>query len=133
MTFSGEAKKVQLKNVGGKSLLEFSLCSKNYTKAGDPEKWTWLRVNVWDPKEWLLALLHDGVFVSGIGEFTTRSYDASTGEKKMEAEVRCSGFDLDVARPPLVKPSEAETVRLPVRAPAKFSDAPEDDHESPPF
>lgn len=115
LTFSGEAKKVQLKNAGDKQLLEFSLCSKNYSKPGDPEKWTWIRVNVWDPKAWLLNALRDGVYVAGSGEFTTRSYDASTGEKKMEAEVRCSSFDIDVARPPQVKPSEAETVRTPVR------------------
>jgi single-stranded DNA-binding protein len=129
LQFAGEAKKVQLKSIGAKTAMEFSLCSKNYTAPGAEAKWTWIRVTVWEPKDWLIQGVRDGVFVAGSGEFSTRSYDASTGEKKMEAEVRCSGFDLTFARPPQVNAADAETVRLPARSPSTVPDA----TDEPPF
>lgn len=115
LQFSGEAKKVQMRTIAGKAAIEFSLCSKNYSPPGAEEKWTWVRVTLWEPNSWLVDGIKDGVFVAGSGEFTTRSYAASTGEKKQEAEVRCSKFDVNFARPPRVNPAEAETVRTPVR------------------
>lgn len=115
LQFSGEAKKVQLKQLGPKPALEFSLCTKNYAPAGQPDSWTWITVVILDPKDWLVQGIKDGVFVCGSGEFTLRSYAASTGEKRQNADIRCFGGDVNFARPPRVNPAEAETVRTPVR------------------
>lgn len=132
LQFSGEAKSVKSKNIGLKKALEFSLCSKNYSPAGTPDSWTWVTVTVMEPKDWLVDGIRDGVFVAGSGEFTLRSYSASTGEKRQNADVRCSGFDLNFARPPKAVPmAEADTVRVPPRSPGPAAGTPGEDE--PPF
>lgn len=128
--FSGEAKSVKLKQIGAKPALEFSLCTKNYSPPGTPDSWTWVTVLIMDPKDWIAQGIKDGVFVAGSGEFSLRSYNASTGEKRQNADVRCSNFDINFARPPKAVPlAEAETVRLPPRTPVPAADA----NDEPPF
>jgi single-stranded DNA-binding protein len=97
LQFSGEARKVEHKTIGGKAAVEIQLCKKNYAKQGDEPSFTWVRVMVWEPKEF--QTFREGGFVAGSGEFTVRSYTDKDGNKKQSAEVRCTSFDIETPRP----------------------------------
>jgi hypothetical protein len=125
MQFSGEARKVAHKTIGGKSAVEIQLCKKNYAPAGQEATFTWLTITVWEPKEF--QHFHDGGFVSGSGEFSVRSYTDKDGNKKQSNEVRCTSFDIET-------PRHVEATQMkdaPTRVPAKSN--PADDTNSPPF
>ena len=94
--FSGEIKKVEHRQAGADSIIEFQICRKNSGKKDDPATFTWLRVTLWKPAEWQASKLVIGAFVSGVGDFQLRSYD---GQKRQSAEVRCSSFDVEVGGP----------------------------------
>jgi single-stranded DNA-binding protein len=96
LQFSGEARKVEHKTIGGKSAVEIQLCKKNYAKQGDEPSFTWLRVTVWEPKEF--QKFYEGGFVSGSGELSVRSYTDKDGNKKQSLEVRCTSFDVETPR-----------------------------------
>ena len=103
LQFSGEARKVEHKTIGGKSAVEIQLCKKNYTPQGQEATFTWVRVTVFEPKEF--QKFHDGGFVSGSGELSMRSYTDKEGNKKQSLEVRCTSFDVETPR--VVEAAEA--------------------------
>ena len=100
MTFSGEAKYVTVKDVGDKKVLEFQVAKKNYSKeklSKEDEQWTNLRVTFFGASQVDIDRVKDGVFVSGGGDFSVRSYVDKAGVKKHSNEVRVSAFGLDTA------------------------------------
>lgn len=126
--FSGEARKVEHKTIGGKSAVEIQLCKKNYAKQGDEPTFTWLRVTVWEPKEF--QQFHEGGFVSGSGELSMRSFMNKDGVKQQSLECRCTSFDIET-------PRGVEAAPVAAAAPAPRRPAPaaggHDDHSQPPF
>ena len=126
MMFSGDVRKPQVKDIGGKKAIEFQLMKKNYGKADAEATFTWIRVTVFDCKEWQIAQCQEGRFVAGAGEFTLRSYEKD-GVKRQSAEVRATSFQLDAPRTEETQP--APPPRAPRPAPTS---TPESDDE-PPF
>jgi single-stranded DNA-binding protein len=125
LQFSGEARKVEHKTIGGKSAVEIQLCKKNYTPHGQEATFTWVRVTVFEPKEF--QKFHDGGFVSGSGELSMRSYTDKDGNKKQSLEVRCTSFDVET-------PRGVEAQEAPAPAPRRPAPAtPADDTSAPPF
>ncbi len=98
LQFSGEIRKCEHKTLGGKPMVELQICKKNYTKQGDESTFTWVRVAVWEPKEF--QCFYEGGFVAGSGEFSMRSFVDKDGNKKQSAEVRCTSFDIETPRAP---------------------------------
>jgi single-stranded DNA-binding protein len=135
LQFSGEARKVEHKTIGGKAAVEIQLCKKNYAKQGDEPSFTWIRVMVWEPKEF--QTFREGGFVAGSGEFTVRSYTDKDGNKKQSAEVRCTSFDIETPRPQeaVGEPAPRPTVaREGSRPPAgRAANAQYDEPSAPPF
>ena len=103
MQFSGEARKVEHKTIGGKAAVQIQICKKNYTKQGDEPAFTWVTIMVWEPKEF--QQFSEGGFVAGSGEFTMRSYTDKDGNKRQSAEVRCTSFDVETPRPGEASPA----------------------------
>lgn len=117
LQFSGEARKVEHKTIGGKSAVEIQLCKKNYAKQSEEPTFTWIKIVVWEPKEF--QHFHEGGFVAGSGEFTMRSYVDKDGNKKQSAEVRCTSFDIETPRPAATKdapPAAKPGPRIPAKA-----------------
>jgi single-stranded DNA-binding protein len=126
LQFSGEARKVERKTIGGKAAVQIQLCKKNYAKQGDEATFTWITIMVWEPKEF--QDFREGGFVAGSGEFTLRSYEKD-GQKRQSAEVRCTSFDIETPRPgERAAPAAAP---LPVPAPGPRIPAKADDSEPP--
>jgi len=96
LQFAGTVNKVEIKQAGTKQLAEISLCKKNYAKEGTEATFTWIRISLWEPKDFQLAKLVKGAFVAGSGEFSLRSYEKD-GVKHQSAECRCGSFDIEVA------------------------------------
>lgn len=97
ISFSGDVRKPQVKDIGGKPCVEFQLMRKNYAAQGAEATFTWIRVTVFDCKPWQITQCQDGKFVAGVGEFSLRSYEKD-GQKRQSAEVRCNSFQIDGAR-----------------------------------
>lgn len=132
MTFSGEAKYVTVKDVGDKKVLEFQVAKKNYSKeklSKEDEQWTNLRVTFFGASQVDIDRVKDGVFVSGGGDFSVRSYVDKAGVKKHSNEVRVSAFGLDTA---YVGRDQAEPAPV-TRAQKSVVPAKADDSDSPPF
>ena len=96
ISFAGEIKKADVKSVGGKSLVELSICKKNRTKDGEPEAYTWLRIALWSPAAFQVPKLVKGSFIAGTGELTLRSYEGKDG-RASSLECSCSSFDVEVS------------------------------------
>ncbi len=96
LIFAGEIKRAETKQVGGKTLVEFSICKKNYTKEGVEPTYTWIKAQCWEAPEWLAIKLVKGAFVAGSGDMTARSYAKQDGTKGHDIEVRCSSYDLEL-------------------------------------
>ncbi len=115
MIFAGHAKKVESKMAGDKPILEVSLCKK-VSKAGvEPAVFTWIRVTIWQPPDWMTQRLVKGSFVAGSGEFTSRSFDGKDG-KQTALEVRSTSFDIEVGD---AAPSDAVAAQQQRPAPVK--------------
>lgn len=97
MSYSGDVRKPQTKDIGGKMCIEFQLMKKNYAKQGDEATFSWIRVTVFDAKPWQVMQCQEGKFVAGVGEFSLRSYEKD-GIKRQSAEVRSTSFQLDGAK-----------------------------------
>jgi hypothetical protein len=97
LTFAGEIKRADIKSAGPKTVAEVSLCRKNYAKEGQPETFTWVRVSIWEPADWMLAKLVKGAFIAGSGEMSARSYQKD-GADKTSIEIRCTGYDVELPR-----------------------------------
>lgn len=120
MSFSGEVRKPQTKDIGGKKAIEFQLMKKNYGKSDAEATYTWVRVTVFDAKDWQVVQCAEGKFVAGVGEFTLRSYEKD-GVKRQSAEIRCTSFQLDAPY------SEQAPVAAPGPQKARPSSAPVSD------
>ena len=130
LSFSGEAKYVTVKDVGEKKVLEFQVAKRNYSKeklSKEDEQWTNLRVTFFGASQVDIDRVRDGVFVSGSGDFSVRSYVDKAGVKKHSNEVRVSAFGLDTA---YVGREQAEPAPVP-RAQKSVVPAKVDDSEPP--
>lgn len=144
MVYSGDVRKPQVKDIGGKKAVEFQLMRKNYAKDQAAEAtFSWVRVTVFDVKDWQVEQCQEGRFVSGHGEFTMRSFTDKDGNKRQSAEVRSTSFQLDAPRTEdkgaighhAAKPYDSQANRAgdPPRAPRRPAPSPDDDPNSPPF
>jgi single-stranded DNA-binding protein len=98
ISFSGAIRKPIAKELQGKQMLAFQLMRKNYNKdAAADATYTWVNVSVFDCRPSQIEQCLEGVFVSGIGEFSMRSYTDKSGANRQSADVRCSGRDIDTA------------------------------------
>lgn len=95
LSFAGQIKRADTKNVGGKDLIEVSLCRKQKGRAGAEDTFAWIKVSIWEPAAFQVPKLVKGAFIAGSGEFSARSYDGKDG-KATSMEVRCSSFDVEV-------------------------------------
>ena len=114
LNFSGEAKYVSVKDVGDKKVLEFQIAKKNYSKeklSKEDEQWTNVRVSMFGAHQMDIDRVKDGVFVSGSGELSVRSYVDKTGIKKQSNEVRVPAGGLDTAYVPREQ-SEAPAAKV---------------------
>ncbi len=132
--FAGEIKRADHKDVGGKKLVEVSICKKNRGKQGDPDTFTWLKVAIWEPAEFQIPKLTKGAFIAGSGDMTLRSYEGKDG-KASSLECRATSFDVEVsdgvARGGDAQPAAAAPVARPARpAPAA---GPAQGDDEPPF
>ncbi len=93
---AGDIKKVEMRRAGDKDLAEVSVCKKNRTKEGEEESYTWAKLSIWSPPDWMKAKLVKGNFISGSGEFTLRSYEKD-GVKRQSAECNCQSFDVEIS------------------------------------
>ena len=118
LMFSGDIRKVEHRQAGAKQITEVQMCRKNYTKEGEEPTFTWIKATIWEPREWQLQGLQVGKYISGVGEFTMRSFEKD-GVKRQAAEIRVSSMDLDVP-----KPSEGHAPSAPVAPPAPRIPAP---------
>jgi hypothetical protein len=130
LQFSGEIRKCEHKTLGGKPMVELQICKKNYAKQGDEPSFTWIRVAVWEPKEF--QHFHEGGFVAGSGEFSMRSFLNKDGVKQQSAEVRCGSFDVETPRITGVVNADRPVPTNPSPKP-RVPAAAADDHNSPPF
>lgn len=96
LQFSGHIKKVYMRQAGTKTVAEVQLCKKVPGKDEQPDSFTWIKVTLWDPKDWQASKLVAGGYITGCGDFTLRSYEKSDKTKGVSAEVRCSSFDIDM-------------------------------------
>lgn len=94
--FAGEIKRADHKDVGGKKLVEVSICKKNRGKQGDPDTFTWLKVAIWEPAEFQVPKLVKGAFIAGSGDMALRSYEGKDG-KASSLECRATSFDVEVS------------------------------------
>jgi len=128
LLFSGTMRKVEIRSLGPDPLLEFSICQKNYTKPGAEATFTWVRVTVFKPPQWLVDKAKNDAFCSGIGDFSLRSYEKD-GVKRQSAEVRVSSFDFSIADSGTPAPS---VERAQTTAPRPATPVP-DPSDEPPF
>ena len=95
LQFAGEARKVQSRMAADKQVIEFQLCKKDKGRNGAEDAFTWARVTLWQPAQFQLDKIVDGIMVAGCGDFSLRSYEKD-GVKRQSAEVRCSSFDVEI-------------------------------------
>jgi hypothetical protein len=96
MMYAGHIKKVEHKQVGGKALVDLSLCKKQKGRNGAEDSFVWLRVSLWEPAAFMIPKLVKGAFISGSGEFSVRTYDKD-GVEKISMECRSGSFDVEIA------------------------------------
>lgn len=130
--FAGEIKKADHKDVGGKKLVEVSICKKNRGKQGEPDVFSWLRVAIWSPADFQIPKLVKGAFIAGSGDMQLRSYEGKDG-KATSLECSCTSFDIEVSDglarseqrdAPTTAPAASIKPRLPVSSDADESGPP---------
>lgn len=96
--FSGYIKTVGHRESEKGGVLSLSLCQKNRgsDKDGAEASFTWLNITVFKPSQFLLDKAVKGSYITGVGDFKLRTFDAKDGTKKTSADVICSSFDLDL-------------------------------------
>ena len=130
LSFSGEIKTVETKNFNGTQFAELSLCKKNYAKQGVDPTFTWVRVSIREPADFLVAKLVKGAFIAGSGEMSARTYQDKDGKGKTSIDIRCTGFDVDMPRgdavaDPSCDPQDQQREQsMPRPAPAAADDEP---------
>lgn len=96
MTFAGPIAKVEFRQVAAKTLVEVSLCRKHKGRNGGEDTFSWVKVIIWEPPDWMTPRLVKGAMIGGTGEYQLRSYEGKNG-KAYAAEVKCSSFDVEVS------------------------------------
>lgn len=96
MFFSGQIKKAEHREAGGKPLVEVSLCKKHKGRNGAEDSYTWARLTIWEPAEFQVPRLVKGSIISGSGDVQLRSYVAKDGTKAHSLELRCTSYDIEV-------------------------------------
>ena len=99
LQFAGFIQKAEHKTAGAKSLVEMSICRKNYAKDGEEATFTWCKIVLWEPPSWMAPRLVKGAFIAGSGEMTLRSYAKSDGSKGVSCDVRCTSYDIECGTP----------------------------------
>lgn len=131
LMFAGHIKNAEHKTVGGKPMVEVSLCRKNKTKEGDPEQFTWVRVTCWDVKDFQATKMVKGSYISGIGDCILRSYVNKEGVKAQSLEVRCGSFDID--QPDDRQQTDQAPAQRPLKPDHAKAAATDSTSEEPPF
>jgi single-stranded DNA-binding protein len=132
LMFAGEIKTVETKNFNGIQFAELSLCKKNYAKQGTDPTFTWVRVGIREPADFLVAKLVKGAFIAGSGEMSARTYQDKDGKDKTSIDIRCTGFDVEMPRSEAAADFEGEQ-QIPQRSPARPRPAPATADQDPPF
>ena len=135
ITFAGYIAKAEHKQAGDKALVEVSIKKTHKGRNGNPDDYTWLRVNIWQPADFQVPLLVKGAFIAGSGDVQLRSYVAKDGSKGHSLECRSTSFDVEVAAT-IPKDGAAPSQPAPAPAPTgpkKYTPPPLDDSESVPF
>lgn len=118
--------KAEFRQAGEKSICEVSVCEKKYNKDKNAEpEFDWLRLQIWEPPEWMVSKLKKGNFISAMGAFSTRKFKDKEGNDKTSMECRCDTRSVSVVE---VGGAEAAAAPAP-RRPA----APSEDDGAPPF
>jgi len=117
LSFAGKAMKVEHKMAGDKPIIEVSLCRKQKGRGSDPETFCWIRVTIWQPPEFM-SRLAKGMFIGGVGELSTRSYEKD-GQKHTSLEVRCGSFDVEIGGDDAGAPAMDQSARPVSAAPRK--------------
>ena len=120
--------KAEFRQAGEKSICEVSVCEKKYNKdkAAEPE-FDWLRLQIWEPPEWMVPKLKKGNFISATGGFQTRKFKDKEGNEKVSMECRCDTRSVSV-----VDVGGAEAPSAPAPAPRRPA-APADESDPVPF
>lgn len=100
MFFSGQIKKAERRDAGGKPLVEVSICRKHKGRNGAEDSYSWARISIWEPADFQTPRLVKGSIISGSGDIQLRSYVAKDGSKASSLDVRCSSFDIEVEEGP---------------------------------
>ena len=132
LMFAGEIKTVEAKIFNETKFAELSLCKKNYAKPGVDPTFTWVRVSIREPADFLVAKLVKGAFIAGSGEMSSRTYQDKDGKDKTSIDIRCTGFDVEMPRSDAAVEPEREAP-APQRGPARPRPAAADDDSGPPF
>ena len=99
LSFTGQIKgEVRSRDSGGKKAVEVSICKKNRKlREADEDSFTWAKISIWSPPDWMTEKLVTGAFIGGTGELTLRSYVDKDGNKKSNMEINCQSFGVEVA------------------------------------
>lgn len=95
LQFAGTIMKCEHRQAGSKPICEVSLCKKKKGKDGEEDTYTWVRITLWEPKDFQASKLVKGNFIAGSGDAELRGYEKD-GVKRQSLEVRCSSFDIEV-------------------------------------
>lgn len=128
--FAGEIKKADHKEVGGKKLVEVSICKKNRGKQGDPDTFSWLKICIWAPADFQIPKLVKGAFIAGSGDMQLRSYEGKDG-KATSLECSTTSFDVEVSDGSAR--SEAPAATEPQRAAPRLPTGGGTQDDGPPF
>ena len=91
ITFSGKIQTAEFRAVGEKSVCDVAVCEKKYNKDKSAEaEFDWVRAQIWDAPEFLVAKLKKGNFITFSGEFSTRKYADKAGLERVSMECRCN-------------------------------------------
>ncbi len=133
LMFAGQIKKVDMRAAGKDQIAELSICKKEKGRGdGAEDTYTWVRVTVWNPKDFQAAKMIKDNFAAGCGDFKLRSYEHND-EKKVSAEVRCSSYDIEISDGGAPSVSAPAPAPRPAQRPAAPAAPPADDGDSCPF
>jgi single-stranded DNA-binding protein len=94
LQFVGIIHKVEVRQAGQKTVAEVSAWKKKKDKDGN-EEYCWIKVTIWEPKDWQIKNMTKGRMIGGCGDFWLRSYTDKDGNKRQSAEVSCNSFDIE--------------------------------------
>ena len=93
-TVTGNVGSAELKNVRGKSLLEFSVASNEKDRDGN-DTTTWVRCTLWEKRaEALEKYIEKGTCLTVVGKLTAREYEKRNGDRGFSLEMAVSELAL---------------------------------------